>query len=98
MSRFSYCFVNVASKLFLLKEAAIQKGWSRLSERHTEEKFNEVIHKFSLKNGIQIDKKGDFVPHRNRMRTVLKNSPFRKKQKELFYYFNFLTQNLYELE
>lgn len=32
------------------------------------------------------------------MRTVLKNSPFRKKQKELFNYFMFLTQNLYELE
>jgi len=56
------------------------------------------MEKFTVKNNLQIAKDGDFVPNRNRMRTVLKNSPFQKKQKELFDYFNFLTSNLYELE
>ena len=43
MSRFAFCFVNVAAKLFLFKGAAFQKAWSRLSERHNEEKFDEVM-------------------------------------------------------
>ena len=53
---------------------------------------------FERKNRLALDKNDEFVPNRQRMRTVLKNSPFRKKQKELFDYFIFLTQNLYELE
>jgi len=28
MSRICYCFVNVASKLFIFKEQALQKAWS----------------------------------------------------------------------
>ena len=51
-----------------------------------------------MKNRLNLEKQEDFVPNRQRMRTVLKNSPFRKKQKELFDYFIFLTQNMYELE
>ena len=51
-----------------------------------------------MKNRLNLEKQEDFVPNRQRMRTVLKNSPFRKKQKELFDYFMFLTQNMYELE
>ena len=43
MSRFSLAFVNVASKVFLFKEAAIQKAWSRISEMHNNEKFDEVM-------------------------------------------------------
>ena len=53
---------------------------------------------FEKKNRLVLDKNDEFVPNRQRMRTVLKNSPFRKKQKELFNYYIFLVQNLYELE
>ena len=98
MSRFCLAFVNIGSKVFLFKEAARQKAWSRLSEKHNSEKFEEVMEAFERKNRLALDKNDEFVPNRQRMRTVLKNSPFRKKQKELFDYFIFLTQNLYELE
>ena len=54
--------------------------------------------KFADKNSIEFSKDSETVPERNRMRSVLKMSPFRKKQKELFNYYLFLTQNLYELE
>ena len=98
MSRFCLACVNVVSKVFLFKEAAVQKAWSRLSEKHNNEKFDEVMENFERKNKLVLDKKDEYVPNRERMRSVLKNSPFRKKQKELFDYFIFLTQNLYELD
>ena len=56
MSRLCFCFVNVASKMFLLKGAAFQKAWSRLSENHNEDKFDEIMEKFSVKNNLKIDK------------------------------------------
>lgn len=56
------------------------------------------MEKFAEKNSIKLDKETENVPERNRMRSVLKMSPFRTKQKELFSYYMFLTQNLYELE
>ena len=50
MSRLAYCFVNVASKVFMFKESAFQKAWSRLSEKHNHERFAEVMAKFADKN------------------------------------------------
>jgi hypothetical protein len=38
--------------MFLLKGAAFQKAWSRLSERHNDEKFDEIMEKFSVKNNL----------------------------------------------
>ena len=50
MSRFCYCFVNVAIKVFLFKQAAFQKAWSRISEAHNLRRFEEVMEKFNKQN------------------------------------------------
>ena len=64
MSRFCYCFVNVASKVFFFKQAAFQKAWSRLSERRNLEKFDEIMEKFTQKNGLILPTRNDLVPSR----------------------------------
>ena len=97
MSRFSICFVNVATKHFLFKTAAIQKAWSRLSEKYNAVKFDEVLEKFAIQNDLDPTVQ-ESVSFRHRMRSQLKNSPFKKNQKELYDYYMFLTQNFYELE
>jgi len=53
---------------------------------------------FASQNNFVVNEDTEVVPGRDRMRSVLKNTPFKKKQKQLFYHFMFLTQNLYEIQ
>ena len=54
MSRFCFCFVNVASKLFLFKEAAFQKAWSIVSEESCAAEFEEEVTSFQQLNKLDL--------------------------------------------
>ena len=96
MSRFCFCFVNVASKLFMFKETAFQKAWSIASEEAYAAELEADITEFNKANDINYAQ--EQVPNRERMRYMVSNSPFKSKQKELFDFYSYLCINMYDLE
>ena len=83
----------------MLRTTAFQKAWSQISETHSRDSFADAMNLFERSNRTTIELDDtEPVPPRNHMRSLLKTSPFRNKQRELYNYYMFLTQNMYDME